>query len=367
MSASESSATAAVSRGATAAPSSEPANGSSTGERLARFARSRLPAYGPPVYRRHYYLQILVFAGLLGIVGLLWAGDDYRLGVLTTSMTFAIAAVGLYFAYSLGGLFAFSQGAFMGVGAYVSAQVAAENGFLLGLLSAIVVTFLVALALGLVLRKARHLYFAIGALGFAEIAVLLFRNWTPLAGEGQSGALYAIEPPNIAGYDFLTGEQVFWFTLPLTCVVLFICALVERSPVRRNALATKEIPAVAEASGVPIYMVTIVLFGFGSALAGLSGSLAAHTLGSITPDAFTVGVAINLYLMILLGGLRSMWGAVVGAFFVVWLPELLRPVQSYTTVVFSLLLLLTIIVLPAGIVGTLGDATRKLVRRARSH
>jgi branched-chain amino acid transport system permease protein len=339
---------------------------------LARLGRltsridGRFPDYEPPVYRRPLFLQILVFAVVLAAFGSLWSQDIYRLGVLTTAMTFAIAAVGLYFAYSLGGMFAFSQGAFMGLGAYVSAQLAARTGFLTGFVGAIVVTFLVALVLGTLLRRARHLYFAVAALGFAEVMVLLFRNWTPLAGDIESGALYAIPPPSVAGYDFVDGQQVFWFMLAVTCAVLVCCALVERSPVRRNALATKQIPSVAEASGVPIYTVAILLFGFGSALAGIAGSLAAHTLGSITPDAFTVGVAINIYLMILLGGLRSMWGAVVGAFFVVWLPELLRPVQDYQTVVFSLLLLVTIIVLPNGIVGTLGDLARKVVRRASS-
>ncbi|MGY1814668.1 branched-chain amino acid ABC transporter permease [Blastococcus sp. SYSU D00820] len=334
---------------------------------LARFLAGRLPAYGPPVYRRRYFSQVVVFTLVLVALGGMWSEDVYRLGVLTAALISAVAAVGLYFAYSLGGLFAFSQGAFMGIGAYVSAQVAAEAGFVVGFVSAVVVSFVVALLLGVVLRKARHLYFAVGAMAFAEIMVLLFRNWTPLSGEVESGALYGLEVPSVAGVEFFTGQEVFWFTLTVTVVVLLVCALVERSPARRNALATKQIPAVAESNGVPIYGVAIVLFGFGSALAGVAGSLTAHTIGSITPDAFTVGVAINLYLMILLGGLRSMWGAVVGAFFVIWLPELLRPVQEYQTVIFSLLLLATIVVLPQGIVGTLGDLTRKAVRRARGH
>jgi branched-chain amino acid transport system permease protein len=155
--------------------------------------------------------------------------------------------------------------------------------------------------------------------------------------------------------------------LVIMVVVMVLGVLVERSPMRRNALAAKEIPAVAQASGVPIYKVTIMLFGFGSALAGIAGSVDAHSIGAITPDAFNTGLAINLYLMILLGGLRSIWGAVVGAIFFVWLPELLRPVQSYTTVIYSFLLLFTIILLPDGIVGTLSKLARKVVARVKSN
>lgn len=328
--------------------------------------KGRLPAYGPPIYRRHAYLQVLVFAVLMIGVGVYWRGDDYRLGVMTTCFTYAIAAVGLYFVYSLGGLFAFSQGAFMGLGAYVSAKIGDAHGFLAGLGSAVLVTFAFALVVGLVLRKARHLYFAIGALAVANLMGLAFSNWEPLAGT-SSGAVSGIVPPGIGGHDFVSGHAIFWFTLIIMVIVMVLGMLVERSPMRRNALAVKQIPAVAQASGLPIYRVRIMLFGFGCALAGVAGSVFAHSIGSITPDTFNVGLAINLYLMILLGGLRSIWGPVVGAIFFVWLPELLRPIQSYTTVVYAFLLLITIIVLPDGIVGTISSLTRKVVARAKSN
>jgi branched-chain amino acid transport system permease protein len=331
-----------------------------------RWLHGRLPAYAPPVYRRRSYTQVLLFAVLMVAVGLIWNDNGYRLGVMSTAFTYAIAAVGLYFAYSLGGLFAFSQAAFMGLGAYVSAKVGDEHGFLLGFVAAVVVSFLVAVAVGLILRRARHLYFAVGALAVAELMGLAFANWKFLAGT-ESGAVSGIVPPDVGGGDLFTAPQLYWFTLVVTCLVLLAGMLVERSPLRRNAIATKQIPMVARASGVPVYLVTVMLFAFGCALAAVAGSVEAHSIGSITPDAFNVGLAINLYLMLLLGGMRSIWGAVVGALFFVWLPELLRPVQEYATVVNSFLLLLTIIVLPEGIVGTLGGLARKVVRRATRH
>ncbi|MDW3215600.1 MAG: branched-chain amino acid ABC transporter permease [Ilumatobacteraceae bacterium] len=334
-------------------------------DRLRQGAAGHLPAYGPPVNRRHYYLSIVGFALLVAALGMKWSGDPYRLGVMVNSLIFAIAAIGLYFAYTLGGLFAFSQGAFMGIGAYTSARISESNGFLAGLGAAIGVTLIVGIVLGFLLRKAKHLYFAIGALAFAEVCVLLFRNWSVFTGGKGAGNLFGLDKPTIAGYEFRSSSQVFWFVLATTCVVLVIGAWVERSPVRRSGLATKEIPMVAHANGVPVHRVVIFLFGFGCALAGLAGSLSAHSIGSITPEAFLVGLSINLYLMILLGGLGSMWGAVAGAFFVTWLPELLRPIQEYTTVVFSVLLLATIVIMPEGVTGTGGKAIRGVVKRVR--
>lgn len=322
-----------------------------------------LPDNAPPVYRRQYYVSIVGFGLLVVAVGAYWSDNPYRLGVMVNSMIFAIAAIGLYFAYTLGGLFAFSQGAFMGIGAYTSARLGVDHGFVVGCVAAIVVTFVVGIGVGFLLRRAKHLYFAIGALAFAEVSVLLFRNWSVFTGGQGAGNIFGIDKPSIGGYVFRSSYAVFWFVLALTCVVLIIGTWLERSPVRRRGLATKEIEMVAYSSGVPVFKIVIFLFGFGCALAGLAGSLLAHSIGSITPEGFTVGLAIDLYLMILLGGIRTIWGPVAGAFFVTWLPELLRPVQEYTTVVFSILLLATIVVMPEGVMGTGGKLLHKLGSR----
>jgi branched-chain amino acid transport system permease protein len=347
-------------------PGAPEARKSGGGERPAlKWLRSRLPEYGPPVYRRHLYLQVVVFIVLMAIFGAAFSTDSYRLGVMVTAFTYAIAAIGLYFAYSLGGLFAFSQAAFMGLGAYTSAKIGDAHGFLTGFVGAIVVSFVVAIVVGLILRRAKHLYFAVGALAVAELMGLAFANWKFLAGD-ESGAVSGIVPMQVGSRVYLTAQDQFWFVLVVIVLVLLVSMLVERSPMRRNAIATKQVPLVAQASGVPIYRITIMLFAFGCALAGIAGSIEAHSIGAITPDGFGVGLAIDLYLMVLLGGLRSIWGPVVGAMFFTWLPEWLRSVQSYETVIYSFLLLITIIVLPDGIVGTVGKAAKGLIRRAKS-
>jgi branched-chain amino acid transport system permease protein len=328
---------------------------------VGRLLQGRMPDYGPPIYRRHMYLEVVVFVALMAVFAAAY-NDDYHLGVMVTACTYAIAAIGLYFAYSLGGLFAFSQAAFMGLGAYMSAKVGDEHGFLSGFVSAIVVTFVVALAVGLILYRAKHLYFAVGALAVAELMGLGFANWTFLAGD-TSGAVSGIVPIRIGARVYISASDQFWIVLGILVLVLLASILVERSPMRRNAIATKQVPLVAQASGVPVVRIAVFLFAYGSALAGIAGSVEAHSIGAITPDGFGVGLAIDLYLMLLLGGLRSLWGPVVGAMFYTWLPELLRPVQHYETVIYSFLLLVTIIVLPDGIVGTLSKGAREVIRR----
>ncbi|WP_395104170.1 branched-chain amino acid ABC transporter permease [Actinomadura sp. SCN-SB] len=341
--------------------------GGSPARRLPARVRVVLPGYAPPIYQRRPLVPILVFVVVAAGAATLWSENIARVAVLNTALIYAIAAVGLYFAYSVGGLFAFSQAAFMGIGAYTSAKVAGENGFLLGFVVGVAVAFLSAAVLGALLSRARHLYFAIGALAFAELMTLVLRNVTFFAGE-EAGLVSGMDRPRLFGRYFETEGALFWLLLAVMCAVLVMGALIERSPLRRDALAAKENPEVARANGVRVRTIAVTIFAFGSALAGAAGSLQAHTLGFIAPETFGVGVAINLYLMILLGGLGSMWGAVVGAFFITWLPELLRPVKTYEDVVFSMLLLVTIVVLPQGIVGaasTLWDRLPKgVLRRA---
>jgi branched-chain amino acid transport system permease protein len=349
---------------ATADSASDSVLSVSPGRNISTWLHSRLPVYSPPIYRRRSYLHLGIFAVVMVVAGLIWKGDNYHLGLMTTSFIYAIAVIGLYFAYSLGGLFAFSQAGFMGVGAYTSARIASHHGFVLGFVAAIVVTFVVGIGLAFILRRARDLYFAVGALAFAELASLAFANWHTWTGV-SSGQVYDIKPISLAGHNYTSGNQTYWFLAIVTGLVLLLSILVERSPLRREAIATKSIPMVARASGVPVVKVTVVLFAFGSALAGVAGSLQAHTLGALTPDTFAVGLAINLYLMLLLGGLRSIWGGVFGAIFYVWLPEFLRPVKEYETVIYSFLLLATIIVLPQGIAGSTVALTKKAVQRVK--
>ncbi|GGM71060.1 branched-chain amino acid ABC transporter permease [Thermopolyspora flexuosa] len=329
--------------------------------------RRRAAAVGglPPVYGRRHYLTVAVVLAVIALAGAGNTGNMYQISVFNTALTASVATVGLYFAYQLGGMFAFSQAAFMGIGAYTSAILTPEHGFVFAAGVALIVAAVLAYLLAFLLRDAKHMYFAIGAMAFAEIAVLVFRNWEVTAGPTGGGMLYGIAPPSVAGYEFATSGQIFWFLLAVLGVVLLLSVLLERSPLRRHALAVKAIPQVTESNGIDPRRSAMTLFTYGSTLGALAGVLQAHSLGTIAPEAFEVGVAINLYLMLLLGGVGSMWGGVAGAFFLTWLPEFLRPVKEYETVVYSLLLLATIVLFPNGIVGGVAWLAGKVRHRRR--
>lgn len=323
--------------------------------RSTRLGRTR-PLLGP--------FRVAALVAILVGLGLACAEDPYALSLLTTSLVHAIAVIGLYYAYSVGGMFAFCQASMMGLGAYISTKVTGSAGFPAGVGAAILVTAAVSFGLGMLLRRAQHMYFAVGTLAVAELAVILFHNWDFLAGD-RGGNVFGIPGPSFGDHE-LDLAQSYWLVAGITVLVVVTGVAVNASPLRRNALAAKANPTVAEVAGVPIHASRVQILVLASVLGGLAGALQAHTLGSIAPESYGVGVAITLFLMLLLGGAGSIWGAMLGAFFLIWLPEYLRPVREYQTVIYSLLLLATIVLLPKGILGGISAVWKGLSRRVRS-
>lgn len=318
----------------------------------------------PPIYRDRQILTVLVVGVVAAlVVPLLTGGDAYSAGVANLVLIHVIAAVGFYFAFAVGGQFAFSQAAFVGIGAYTSAwAVDAFGGFWIGPTLAIVVTALLAAAFAAFVVGARHFYFAIATLGFAEISLIVIRGWRSFA--GIAGERSGIARPSIFGQPLTTESALFFLLLGCTVVALLLGALIERSPLRRDAIAARDLPAISETLGLPVNRIGLVMFTVGSAYAGFAGALFAHRSGFITTGTFEIGLAIDIFLMVILGGMGSMWGAVIGAVFVIWLPEFLRPVAEYRPLVFALLLLITIIGLPEGITGLASRVREGVSRRA---
>jgi branched-chain amino acid transport system permease protein len=156
---------------------------------------------------------------------------------------------------------------------------------------------------------------------------------------------------------------VFRFLVAVIGVTMLVAALIERSPLRREAVATRDAAVIAQTAGVPVLRVNLTMFALGSAMGGLSGALIGHWGGIVAADSFGIPLGIGLFLMVILGGSGSPWGALVGAAFYVWVPELLASFTSWKQVIYGSLLLVTIIALPEGIIGLLRRAAALVDRR----
>lgn len=281
-------------------------------------------------------------------------------------LLYSLAALGFYLIFALSGQFALSQAFMMGLGGYASAWASEHHGFWIGLVVALVVTTLVAVVFSLAVRRASAFYFAVATLGLAAIGLTLFEKLTDITGPGGQRA--NVPPPELFGTRLVSGRQNFGLILAAVLVGLVLVVLIERSALRRVTIAVRDAEQVSRTVGLSITRNRVVLFTVGSCYAAVAGALLAHSSGFISPESFGTSIGIGIFLMVVLGGTGSMWGAILGAAFYVFVPEELTFLQRYKEIFFGLLLVLVMIVLPDGLVGLArrGAALPGRWRRARA-
>jgi branched-chain amino acid transport system permease protein len=327
-------------------------------------------ALRPPVYRQHHYLTVLAVMAAVAILAPQWAAgsraDQYLVNLW---LAYSIAAIGAYWIYGLAGRFFFCQTFMMVLGGFTSAWVTRDDGAgqspLVGLVAAVAVTAAIAAVVAFAIRRSHAFYFAIATLALAQVGTSVFRRWEGFA--GRNGTTIGIEPIEIAGREFLDESEIFWLLAGLLTAGLLLAVLIERSPLRRDALAGRANPLVARTIGLPLDRNQVVLFSLGSAMGGLSGGLIAHWNGVIGIESFGIDLAIGFFLMLLLGGITSPWGPVLGAAFYVAVPHWLAGAERYSEVVYGVMLLVVVIALPEGLVGGVRRVSALVRVRVRSH
>jgi branched-chain amino acid transport system permease protein len=265
---------------------------------------------------------------------------------------YATVVVGFWFVFGLAGQFAFSQAAFAGLGGYAYNWASRHHAFWIGLVVAIAATGALAALFALLVRRASHFYFAIATLGLGEILHLVFTKWDAFTG-GLGGEAIGVRPISINGHGLTSGTQVFWFLLAALGLALLAGMLLERSPVRREVIATRDHESVAATLGTPVLRLRVSMFVLGSVVAGVAGAVFVAWKGFATPDAFGLELAIGVFLMLILGGVDSLWGPVLGAAFYVYIPEWLHRFSEYKDVIYGGLLVVAVMAVPEGLVGIL--------------
>jgi branched-chain amino acid transport system permease protein len=355
MSASDQTTTESAANGAKAPPSVDAAG--------TRRALLRTPR--PPIFRGQPYTAILAFLAAMSVYWV-WrvegkglAGQD----LMTRWVFYSIIVIGFYLVFGISGQFAFSQAAFAGLGAYTSNHFAEDHGFFVGLVAAVIVTSVVALGFALLIRKAAHFYFAIATLGISTLVLLVVRTWTSFAGVG--GEVTNIRPISVFGHEMKTASEIYGFLLFVLGVVMILTVWLQRSPFVRESIANRDRETVSRTLGVPTLRLRVSSFVVGSAIAGAAGSIYAHWKGNLGPDQWSVELGLGIFLMLILGGIGSMWGAILGAWFYSFVPIWLDFLDKYQQIFYGSLLIITMVALPEGLVGT-AQRLRGLRRRGVS-
>ncbi|MFC0505107.1 branched-chain amino acid ABC transporter permease [Micromonospora costi] len=285
----------------------------------------------------------------LGLVGLAVAllapfitATNYALSVMTSALLFVMLAVGLNIVVGYCGLLDLGYAAFFAIGAYVSGVLATRYGW--PLLATVPVVIVAAVVAGIVIGgptlRLRSDYLAIVTLGFGEIIRITANNLT-ITG-GPSG-IYGIPGIMLLGVD-LSGPVGLYYT----CVVVVALAVLGAARLGRSRLGRawrfiREDEDAAEAMGINTYRVKLAAYIGGAIWGGLAGILFGAQLSAISPPSFTFLWSALILMAVVLGGMGSTPGVVLGAIVISVLPELLREAADYRYFVFGILLIIVMI------------------------
>lgn len=251
----------------------------------------------------------------------------------------ALAALGLYVCF-IGGLFSLAHGALLGAGAYAAALVATRTGlpFWVGLPVGALAGGLVGATVGAVIAlRLRDFYLAIGTLAFTLAANVVVLNTSALGGPG-----------GILGVSLDTTVDIALLILLLGIVAVWG---LERGRLGRAIRAIHEDEGMAAANGIRVWAVKLSCFAIGGALTGLAGALYVHSLGLVRPEQFGFDASVNLLIPVIVGGIASVAGPIVGAAVVVLLPEVInRFLQIDVLYINGVLLILAMLFRPKGLV-----------------
>jgi branched-chain amino acid transport system permease protein len=187
--------------------------------------------------------------------------------------------------------------------------------------------------------------------GFGEIVRLVLLNWTPVT-KGAAG-LVGIPLPTVPGFVIRTEQHFFYLILASLLAGVFIARRIADSKIGRTYRAVREDELAAAAMGVNINRYKISAFIISAMFAGFAGSLFGSFSGVTSPDNFTFDESVGFLCMSVIGGNRSIIGAVIGAFGLTVVSEALRVFQGFRLVIYGCILIFTVIFMPQGIIGLL--------------
>lgn len=301
--------------------------------------------------KRNKLIKTILVAAVILIASILpqFLTNNYHLNLLNQVFINSIVVIGLNFITGLTGQMNLGTAGIFSLGAYTSSLITIKLGVSpwVGLLCAIIMGLLIGICLGYPSLRVRGVYLSLTTIGFSEIVRILITNLSDLTG----GALGVSKIPSfsIFGFEFNTNNRVYYLYLVLLILLVLIAYYVVNSKWGRAFKSIKDNPEAVQAVGLDISKLKIMAFTFAAIYGCIAGSLYAHYISFINPSAYNLEFSINYVVMLIIGGVGSVPGSIVGAALITLVPEFLRFMETYYWLVFSIITLLFVIFLPNGI------------------
>ena len=309
---------------------------------------------------------LIVFVPLL--VALPFVVPDYPLHLTNIVGIWIILALGLGLLQGHLGEISMGHAAFFGIGGYTSVLLTMDTGlsFWLALPISGIITMGFGYVIGIISLRLRGPYFAICTLGFGEIIHIVFINWRELTcgPDGITGipSPSDISVPFFGTLSFSSFEANYFLIYVVVFFTIFIMYRILHSRLGRAIKAIKVDQDYAQSMGIDIMNYKRLVFMISTFFCGLAGSLFVHYTHYISPHSFNVSQSFDLVIMVIIGGMGTIIGPILGAIILTLLPEFLHALIDYRMIVYGLMLMMVIIFFPHGVAGIIDNARKRFLR-----
>lgn len=286
--------------------------------------------------------------------------NDYFIHVMTLSFIWMIGVYGLNLIAGYTGYLSLAHAGFFAIGAYSLGllTVKAQMNFWLALVLSLVITGVIGFFVGLISLRTKEHFFAIYTLCVGYIIYLVIDKWDSLT-EGVRGLIGIPAPANIGPLKFETLSSHYYLVLFFLLLTVLIMYRIVHSLSGRTYIAIRNSEDLAQTIGISTMKNKLTVFVISTIFAGLSGALYASFVRFIGPDIGSTTIVFDFLTYLLVGGIGTLSGPIVGTILIVWISQQLQFLQDYRMLIFGPVLTLLIIFYPRGIVGAIASINLK--------
>lgn len=303
----------------------------------------------PKLFKQRNVITVLI---LIAVIFPLFSQNDYFIHIMTLSFIWMIGVYGLNLLVGYTGYLSLAHAGFFAIGAYSLGilTVKAQLNFWLAFLLALIITSAIGFLIGLIALRTKEHFFAIYTLCVGYIIYLVIDKWDGLT-EGVRGLIGIPAPAAIGPITFETPLSQYYLILFFLLLVVFVLYRIIHSLTGRTYIAIRNSEDLALTIGISTIKNKLTVFVLSTFFAGLSGALYASFIRFIGPDVGYISVTFDLLTYLLVGGIGTLSGPIVGTVLIVWLSQELQFLQDYRMMIFGPVLTLLVIFYPKGIVG----------------
>jgi branched-chain amino acid transport system permease protein len=286
----------------------------------------------------------------------------YTVFLLSLLAIYALVALGLNLLMGYTGQIAAGHAGFLALGAYFTAIIGENLQWMpcpVTLLLAGIFTGAVGFLLGIPILRLKGFYIAMATIAFGVVVSEVILQWSSLTG-GDDG--FSVPTAHIGGFVFDSDYKLYYLIVPITLIMTLLAKNLVNGYIGRAFIALRESEIAAQTIGIDLAMYKTIAFAISAFYTGVAGGLFAYLITYLSPDAFTIELSVDFVAMIVIGGMGSILGSIIGAVILTGMQQVLAGLLDLQVLIFGISLIVFMIFMPKGITGMIYDLKDKYLK-----